>query len=230
MDEKTVVITGASRGIGRAVAIRLAEAGAHVVICARDAGSLEAVASEIRAADGAVTTKRVDVRDEYDVEHLMEIAASEGGEIDGVIANAGVYHGETGTTPLDEESYTAFDDHMQTNGRGVFATFREALPHLAPDARLLVTSGVVARGKAEGVGSYAVSKATAEAVARGFAADTDYDVCIVDPGLVETDLTGADGHDPEDVAEQFHWALEEAPAELLDGGVIDRRTFRTSQD
>lgn len=230
MDGKTVVITGASRGIGRAVALDLADAGAHVVICARKADTLEETADEIREASGTVTAKRVDVRDEYDVEHLMEIAAAEGGAIDGVVANAGVYHGETGTTPLDEESYTAFDDHMQTNGRGVFATFREAIPHLTDDARLLVTSGVVARGKAEGVGSYAVSKATAEAVARGFAADTDYGVSVVDPGLVETDLTGASGHEPEDVAGQFRWALEEAPLEDLDGGVIDRRTYRTAQD
>lgn len=230
MDGKTVVVTGASSGIGRAVAIDLAEAGAHVVICARVADELEDTAEEIRNTGGTVTTKRVDVRDEFDVEHLMEIAAAEGGEIDGVVANAGVYHGETGTTPLHEESYTAFDDHMQTNGRGVFATLREAIPHLAPDARLLVTSGVVARGAAEGVGSYAVSKAAAEAVVRGFSADTDYDVCVIDPGLVETGLTGASGHDPADVAEQFRWALEEAPADELDGGVIDRRTFRAAQE
>ena len=230
MDGKTVVVTGASRGIGRAVATDLAEAGAHVVICARVADELEETAEEIRSSGGTVTTKRVDVRDEFDVEHLMEIAAAEGGEIDGVVANAGVYHGETGTTPLHEESYTAFDDHMQTNGRGVFATLREAIPHLAPDARLLVTSGVVARGVAEGVGSYAVSKAAAEAVVRGFSADTEYDVCVIDPGLVETELTGASGHDPADVAAQFRWALEDAPADELDGGVIDRRTFRAAQE
>lgn len=229
MDGKTVVITGASRGIGRAVALDLADAGAHVVICARDADSLGGTADEIREAGGTVTAKRVDVRDEYDVEHLMEVAAAEGGEIDGVVANAGIYHGETGTTPIDEESYTAFDDHMGTNGRGVFATFREVIPHLADDARLVVTSGVVARGGAEGVGSYAVSKAAAEAVARGFAADTDYGVCIVDPGLVNTDLTGTDGRDPAEVAEQFRWVLDEAPPEDLDGDVVDRRTFRNAQ-
>jgi 3-oxoacyl-[acyl-carrier protein] reductase len=230
MDGKTVVITGASKGIGRAVAIDLADAGAHVVICARNADRLEETAEIIRESGGSVTTKRVDVRDEYDVEHLMEIAAVEGGSIDAVLANAGVYHGETGTTPLPDESYTAFDDHMQTNGRGVFATLREAIPHLADDARLVVTSGVVARGRAEGVGSYAVSKAAAEAVARGFAADTDFDVCVVDPGLVATDLSDSGGHDPEDVTEQFRWVLEEASSEDLDGGVIDRRTFRTAEN
>lgn len=229
MDGKTVVITGASAGIGRAVAIDFAAAGAHVVICSRNAERLRETADTIVEAGGEVTTKRADVRDEYDVEHLMEIAAAEGGRIDGVIANAGVYHGETGTTPIHQESYAAYDDHLKTNGRGVFATLREAIPHLSEDARLVVSSGMVARGKAEGVGSYAVSKAAAEAIARGFAADTPYDVCVVDPGLVATDLSGPDGHDPENVVEQYRWVLAEAPSEELDGGVIDRRAFRKAQ-
>lgn len=229
MDGKTVVITGASKGIGRAVALDLAAAGAHVVICARNTDRLEETADDISAQGGTVTAKRVDVRDEYDLEHLMETAASEGGTIDGVVANAGVYHGQTGTTPIHQESYAAYDNHLKTNGRGVFSTLREAMPHLAEDARLVVSSGAVARGKAEGVGSYAVSKATAEAIARGFAADTAYDICVVDPGLVATDLSGPDGHDPADVAEQYRWVLADAPADELDGSVIDRRAFRKAQ-
>lgn len=229
MDGKTVVVTGASTGIGRAVALDFATAGSHVVICARDADSLEETAADISEAGGDVTAKRADVRDEYDVEHLMEIAASEGGSIDAVVANAGVYHGDTGETPLDQESYAAYDNHLKTNGRGVFATLREAVPHLADDARLVVSSGAVARKKAEGFGSYAVSKATAEAIARGFAADTSYDVCVVDPGLVATELSGPDGHDPENVVEQYRWVLDDAPAEELDGSVIDRRAFRKAQ-
>lgn len=227
MDGQTVVVTGASRGIGRAVALEFATAGADVVLCARDRSGLEATAEAIDEQGGSVTYRRADVRDEFDVEYLMEKAATVGGEIDGVVANAGVYHGEAGNTPLDTESYSAFDDHVQTNARGVFVTFREALPHLSDDARLLVTSGAVARKTAPGYGSYAVSKAAAEAVARGFAADSGYEVCVVDPGVVETDLTGSDGHDPETVAEQFRWTLEEAPPEYFDGSVVDRRTFRS---
>ena len=227
MDGQTAVVTGASRGIGRAVAIEFADAGAHVAICARDTDHLGETADTIRERGGTVTEKRADVRDEFDVEYLMERAASENGGINCVVANAGVYHGEAGETPLDLESYAAFDDHVQTNARGVFVTFREALPHLADDARLLVTSGAVARTATAGYGSYAVSKAAAEAVARGFAADTDYDVCVVDPGMVATEVTGFDGHDPTDIAEQFRWVAEEAPSEHFAGGVIDRRTYRS---
>lgn len=227
MEGQTAVVTGASRGIGRAVAQRFAEAGAQVVICARKRDEIEAVAEEIRDAGGEVVPERADVRDEFDVELLMETAAQAGGEIDCVVANAGIYHGTPGETPLARESYAAFDDHLRTNARGVFATVRESLPHLADDARILVTSGAVARKPAAGYGSYAVSKAASEAVAREFAADTDHGVAVVDPGVVATDLTGGTGHDPEDVTGQFLWAATDAPAELLDGRVLDRKAWRT---
>jgi len=228
MDGQTAVVTGASRGIGHAVAHAFAEAGAHVVICARDGDAIEAVAAEIEETGGKATATRADVRDQFDVERLMEKAAAIGGTIDYVIANAAVYHGETGSTPLSAESYSAFDDHMRTNARGTFATIREALPHLDPEGRVLVASGSVAREPYPGYGSYAVSKAAAEAIARGFGADIDNVVAVVDPGQVATDLSGGKGHDPADVAEQFRWAATEAPAELIDGEVVDRKAWRSA--
>ena len=229
MDGQTAVVTGASRGIGRAVAETLADAGAHVVVCARDSEGIETIAAEIADSEGNATAVRADVRDEFDVERLTETAAGVGARdgIDAVVANAGVYHGTTGTTPLTEESYAAFDDHLRTNARGVFATVREALPHLTEEARVLVVSGVVAREHAKGFGSYAVSKAAAEAIARGFAADADVPVGVVDPGQVATDLTGGRGHDPADVAPQFRWALTDAPADVVDGEILDRGDWRS---
>jgi Dehydrogenases with different specificities (related to short-chain alcohol dehydrogenases) len=181
--------------------------------------------AEAAGEEGSVTTVRADVRDEFDVERLMEQAAREGGEIDVVVANAGVYHGEPGETPLDTESYAAFDDHLRTNGRGVFTTVKEAVPHMAAAARVLVTSGAVAREAKPGYGSYAVSKATAEALARGFAADLDQVVGVVDPGLVETDLTGAGGRDPDSVAPMFRWAAEADPS-AVDGEVVDLKAWK----
>lgn len=226
MDGQTAVVTGASRGIGNAVARALASEGAHVVICARDRDDIKEVAADIRDAGGEATATRADVRDQFDVERLMEKAAGIGGEIDAVVANAAVYHGEPGGTPITEESYSAFDDHLRTNARGAFATIREAFPHLAPEGRVIVASGSVAREPYPGYGSYAVSKAAAEAVARGFGADTEQVVGVVDPGQVATELTGGQGHDPEDVAKQFLWALTEAPPGLLDGKVVDRGDWR----
>jgi NAD(P)-dependent dehydrogenase (short-subunit alcohol dehydrogenase family) len=156
----------------------------------------------------------------------MERAARVGGPIDGVVANAGVYHGPAGETPLDEESYAAFDDHLRTNARGVFATVHEAVPHLADDARVVVPTGAVAREGMPGYGSYAVSKAAAEAVVRGFAADIGATVGAVDPGSVDTDLSGSGGRDPETVARMVLWALTDAPAADLDGAVLDWGAYR----
>jgi 3-oxoacyl-[acyl-carrier protein] reductase len=228
MEGDTAVVTGASRGLGAAIARSFAEAGAHVLICSRDADPLAETATDIREAGGSVTEMRADVRDEFDVERLMETAAREGDSdgIDVVVANAGVYHGSPGETRLSEESYAAFDDQLRTNGRGVFTTIRESIPHLTAEARILVPSGAIARDAKPGYGAYAVSKATAEAIARGFAADLEQVVGIVEPGQVATNLTGGEGRDPDDVAQMFLWAATDAPADEVDGDVVDLKAWK----
>ena len=239
MDDTTALVTGVSRGIGAALARRFVAEGAHVVGCARNTEALDSLAGDIRAegdADdangtddtGTVTVQRADVRDEYDIERLAETAAGAGdtGDIDLVVANAGVYHGPPGETRLDGESYAAVDEHLRTNARGVFATVRESLPHLAADARVLVPSGSIAREAQPGIGSYAVSKAAAEALARGFAAEIDYPVGVVDPGQVATGLAGEQGRDPEEIAEMFVWAATEIKPDELDGEIVDLCAWR----
>jgi NAD(P)-dependent dehydrogenase (short-subunit alcohol dehydrogenase family) len=253
VSDSTVVVTGATRGIGAAVTRLLVTEGAHVVGCARDEGALADLAAGIDGGDqsadgdgsdgddgddgnggnagGTLTTVRADVRDEYDVERLLETASRAGTSpgVDAVVACAGVSHGTPGEMPLGEESYTAFDDTLRTNVRGVFATVREALPHMDGDGRVLVPSGSVAREAAAGMGAYAVSKAAAEAVVRGFAVDAEPAVGVVDPGLVATALTGGDrGRDPGDVAPMFLWALRDLDADELNAEVVDLRTWRTA--
>jgi NAD(P)-dependent dehydrogenase (short-subunit alcohol dehydrogenase family) len=224
-DGRTVAITGASRGLGAAVARRFAAEGARVVAIARDTDALGSLADDIEDAGGTVTTLRADVRDEFDVERFVETAARVGDGIDVLFANAGVYHGDPGETPLAGESYTVFDDHVRTNARGVFTTIREAVPHLTGDARVLVPSGRIAREPKAGLGSYAVSKAAAEAVARQFAAELDRPVGVVDPGQVSTDLTGHVGRDAADVADMVLWAAGLTPEEL-NGEVLDLRAWK----
>jgi len=220
MDGTNAVVTGASRGIGASVVRAFADEGARVTCCARSRDELDAV---VESAGETVTGVRADVRDEFDVERLMETAAGSGA-IDVVVANAAVNHGEPGERPLQEESYTRFDDAVRTNLRGVFATVREALPHLAPDGRILVPSGGVARESTPGMGAYAVSKAGAEALVRGFAADLDRSVAVVDPGYVATDLSGDKGRDPDDVAPMFVWAARDADG--IDGEILDLRAWK----
>ncbi|UIP00942.1 SDR family oxidoreductase [Halobaculum sp. CBA1158] len=232
MDETTAVVTGGTRGVGRAVAAAFADEGAHVVICSRDADAVEATAEECSAdAPGTVTGLRADVRDEFDLERLME-RADRAGDRDGigvVVANAGVNHGAPGEMSLDEEPYSRFDDTLRTNVRGVFAAVREAVPYLARDARVLVPSGSIARDAKPGMGAYAVSKAGAEAVVRQAEADLDATAMTLDLGLVNTPLTGNQGgREPADVAPMFVWAATAADPEEHGGGVVGLREWKTA--
>jgi NAD(P)-dependent dehydrogenase (short-subunit alcohol dehydrogenase family) len=228
IDGATVVVTGASRGLGAAVARDLASAGTRVIGCARDDERLAAVADELVDASGSMRPVRADVRDEFDVERLLETAARDGGAVDGVVACAGVNHGAPGETPLGEESYATFDDSLRTNLRGVFATVREALPHMSAEGRVAVPSGSVAREFRPAMGAYAVSKAASEALVKQFALDVTPAVGVVDPGLVATELSGGRGRDPADAAPMFRWALGEVPAAALDGAVLDREDWRAA--
>ncbi|SNR55547.1 NAD(P)-dependent dehydrogenase, short-chain alcohol dehydrogenase family [Halorubrum ezzemoulense] len=247
----TVAITGATSGIGRAVAETFVDEGAFVAVSGRDGAAVDRTVAALNGAGddpdgdaegdadagdgspaddgGTAWGDRVDVRDEFDLERFFERVAREAGPVDVVFANAGVFHGAPGERPTTEVTYADYDDTMRTNARGVFATIREAVPHLADDARVLVPSGAVAAESKPGMGAYAVSKAAAEGVARGFAADLDATVGVVDPGLVATDLTGKErARDPESVAPLFVWAATEAPAGDLNGGRLGLREWKSA--
>ena len=238
--DPTVAITGATSGIGRAVAEAFVDAGAFVAVSGRDGGTVDRTVAALNGADSAdeedgsdpastAWGARADVRDEFDLERFFERVAREAGPIDVVFANAAVLHGAPGEKPVDDLSYADYDDTMRTNARGVFATIREAAPHLAADARIIVPSGTVAHDSTPGMGAYAVSKAAAEAVARGFAADLDATVGVVDPGLVATDLTGKErARDPGSVAPLFLWAATEADDDDLDGERLGLREWKAA--
>ncbi|MGM0591756.1 MAG: SDR family NAD(P)-dependent oxidoreductase [Halobacteriota archaeon] len=220
----TVVVTGASRGIGASVAHAFAAEGAHVVCCAREYDAVDAVATDIVEAGGSAAAYRADVRDEFDMERLMEQAARFSGAVDVLIASAGVIHGKPGEMSLAAESYSAFDDTLRTNVRGVFTAVKEALPHMPNDGRILVPSSTAVLGGPPGMGAYAASKAAAEALVHGFAADVEQAVCVVDPGRVATELTDGRGRSAADVAPMFVWAARET--ESTDGGRLDIRAWK----
>jgi NAD(P)-dependent dehydrogenase (short-subunit alcohol dehydrogenase family) len=231
----TVAVTGATSGIGRAVATAFVDEGASVAVSGRDGAAVEETVETLTNqgdetdtdAPGTVWGARADVRDEFDLERFFERAVAELGPVDILVANAAVFVGAPGESPIDEVSYETFDDTMRTNARGVFATISEAVPHLADDARVLVPSGSVAHESKPGMGAYGVSKAATEGVARSFAADLEATVGVVDPGLVATDLTGMErARDPESVAPLFVWAATEAPGDDLNGDRIGLREWK----
>lgn len=221
---QTVLVTGASGGLGAAVAEAFGREGAEVVLTARDNDALEAVAERVDQAGGTPVVAPADVREEDAVFEVFADAA--GGAVDTIVACAGTIDGPPGEMPLTETEYETYDSVMGTNARGVFATLREGVPFLAPEGRALVPSGSVAQEAKAGMGAYAVSKAAAEALARGFAVDAPQTVGVVDPGLVATDLTGGQGRDPADVAEMFVWAATECASEDLDGERVGLKEWK----
>jgi len=227
MDGLTAVVTGGTRGIGRAVALAFAEEGATVALCGREGEEVETCVGTIEETGGTAVGLRADVRDEFDMERLMETAAREGGDgIDVVVANAGLYHGTPGETPLTTESYAAFDDTLRTNARGVFTAIRESLPHLNDDARILVSTGSIGHETHAGYGTYAVSKAAAEALVRGFSAELENPVVGIDPGVVGTDMMGGNGRDPDDVAELFVWAATDDDTDDSNGEIVGVKEWK----
>lgn len=223
MEGLTAVVTGGTSGIGRSIVRSFCSEGARVVTCSRRKKDVDEVVEEVKEeTDGEVMGLRSDVRDEYDIEYLMESASRFGDKgVDVVVANAGVYHGDAGETSLADESYPVFDDTLRINTRGVFTTVKEALPYMPLDGRILVPIGEVARNAFPGYGSYAVSKAGAEAVMRQFAAEIDQAIGCVNPGNVATDMTNDQGRDPDQVADMFVWAATELSREEPNGSVID---------
>lgn len=135
---ETVVVTGVGEDLGTAIAQAWGREGATVVLGGRDPADLESIAGDVEMAGGEATILRTDARDEFDLERLVETAAREAGPIDVLVPAESVSHDPDGRNPLPSISYSAFDDVLRTNLRGPFATITEAVPHLAPDATILV--------------------------------------------------------------------------------------------
>jgi short-subunit dehydrogenase len=181
-----IVITGASSGIGRALALRAARAGYDVVAIGRNRIALDALADRVRGEGGSIAVDAIDVSVPANAHTIVALAARMFGGIDVLVNNAG--HVAVG--PLAAQSDAALQDQFGTHVIGPIALVREALPLLRETGGhvFMVGSGV-ARVPVHGLGAYSPSKAatrSAAAVLRRELKPEGIAVTYVDPGAVDT--------------------------------------------
>ena len=211
--DRIALVTGASRGIGRAAAKALAGEGAHIIASARTQAGLEELDDEIKAAGGSATLVTMDVNDRPALPRLAEAIRERWGKLDIIVLNAGILGELTPISHMDEQIW---DDVIATNLTAVF----RMIHHLDPLFRqsdagraVLVTSGA-ASGRMPYWSAYAASKAGLDALGKSWAAElinTPHRVNMLSPGRIATQMIGQafPGIDkstlpcPEDIANAF---------------------------
>ena len=186
---KAVLVTGASTGIGAALANALAAQGAMVGVhynSSKDAA--EAVADAVKDAGGKAFLVRADATSSAEIARAVEDTAKAFGRLDGLINNAG---GMVGRMAYAEMTDAYYDQVMDLNGRSVIAASRAAIPHLKRQGGFIInTSSIAARnGAGNGAGLYGSSKALVSNITRGMAKELigfGIRVNAVAPGVIDT--------------------------------------------
>ncbi len=191
LEGKVAVVTGSTRGIGRAVAQQLGELGATVVVSARGETDVAATVEQMRGRKLRAHGSACDVRHYDRVEALMRFAVAEGGGIDILVNNAGVglfRH----TAEISPEEWSQVID---TNLTGVFFCSRAALPHFAKrgGGAIINISSLAGKNAFRGGAAYNASKFGLEGLSEAMMLDLRYDnvkVAYVMPGSVATGFAG----------------------------------------
>ncbi len=190
---RVALVTGASRGIGRAIALALAGAGADVVVNCRERGrSAEETADAIRTKGRRALAIAADVSESRAVEGMVRAAEAELGPVDLLVNNAGVAI----PRDLDDLTEADFDRTLAVNLKGAFLCTRAVLPGMRARrwGRVVNISSGAARGAGVIGPHYNASKAGLEGLTRGYAARLVRDgvtVNAVSPSLIETEMIGA---------------------------------------
>jgi 3-oxoacyl-[acyl-carrier protein] reductase len=191
---KVALVTGGSRGIGAAIAKRLAREGAAVALTFASSPQKAAeVVKAIEAEGGRAAAILADSADAAAVKNAVAETVKTFGRLDVLVNNAGVYK----VGPLDEFSLEDFDRMMAVNVRAVFVASQEAARHLKQGGRIIMIGSCVAdRMPFPGGGPYAASKAAVAALTRGLAralGPRGITLNNVQPGPIDTDMSPEDG-------------------------------------
>ena len=232
---KTAIVTGAGRGIGRAIAIMLAKHGAYVIVAARTETEIQETAELITHSDGKATQFVFNLADENSILSLFSFAIEKTGKIDILINNAGI--GKFGLT----HTFSSEDlqDLLDINVRGTYQCCREAMKNMIPQksgAIINIASVVGFKGYPK-QSAYTASKHAVVGMTKSLAAeaqDHNIRVSVINPGGTDTDLVRAarPGLDPsilmqpEDVARTVLFLLTLSDRCAIDEIYIRRRSSK----
>lgn len=189
LDGQAAIVTGAGRGIGRAIALELASMGADVVVAEMHQENGERVAEEVRALGRRAIALRTDVTRRADLEEMARQTIDELGRIDVLVNNAGIYRA---APPLEIDD-AHWDAVMDINAKAVFVASQVVLPHMVAAKRGSIVNLASMAGKLGTTSSlvYAASKSAVISITRSlalsFAADGIRVNCVC-PGFVQTDM------------------------------------------
>lgn len=188
LKDKTAIITGASRGIGASIAIKLAEAGANVVINYHGSKSkAEEVAKKIESINGKVIIIQADVSKSCEAEKLFDTTIQYFGKVDILVNNAGVMKNNLIQDATEEE----FFQHFEINVKGVFNMLKQASTKLAKNGSIINFSSTATKLMMPSYGLYSASKSAVEQMSRVFAKEIGVkgiNVNSVLPGPTNTEL------------------------------------------
>ncbi|MGQ0456317.1 MAG: SDR family NAD(P)-dependent oxidoreductase [Hyphomicrobium sp.] len=231
---RIALVTGASRGIGRAAALALAKSGAHVVISARSLAGLESLDDDIQTLGGAATLLQLDLKKGDRIDQLGPTIYQRWQKLDILIANAGILGPLSPLGHVTEDGFlSTIDINLNANWR-LIRTLDPLLKRSDAGRAVFVTSGA-ASGKYAYWGPYAASKAGLEALVKSWAAElanTSVRANLVNPGPVRTGMRAKafPGEDPtslpspDDLAPLF---VELAsPACEMNGATVNYRDWR----
>ncbi len=219
LKNKVVLLTGASRGIGQALALAFAQAGAKLVLTARDAARLSQVAEQARKFQAEVETVVADLHDEAQIKKLVTRAVEKFGGLDVLINNAGLGYFRT----VAEMTTAEWDEMFAINLRAIFLATREALPHLrkAGESFIVHVASLAGKNTFANGGGYTATKWGLRAFAQCLMLEErkhGVRVLTICPGSVATEFGSGNERlprstqtniiQPEDVAESILAALK----------------------